>query len=147
MKICFICHANICRSFAAERLLRAYIAKSGKNGYEVFSRGVYASPQYEIPPKIKNFLIENGAEPQGHTSTLVSAEDLASSDLVLTMTQDQLDLLLDRYPQYSDKIFLFLDYAYGKEEDMPDPIGKSGYAFERVMGNLKKATEEVFKKI
>lgn len=147
MKICFICHANICRSFAAERLLKEAVLKAGRTDIEVFSRGLYASPDYVIPEKIKNFLKENGADFENHISTLVSVKDLEQADLVLVMTQDILDTLLDRAPQYTDKILLFLDYAYGTEKDMPDPIALSGRPFEKIMTELKKNVEVVFNKI
>lgn len=147
MNICFICHANICRSFAAEKLFNALSEKNGKSNLKAFSRGVYASPAYEIPLKIKKFLEDNGASWQGHCSTLLGREDAERADLLLVMTEDQLDLIMDKFPQYADKIFLLLDYAFGVEEDMPDPISKSGRGFEKIMNRLKEATEAVFKKL
>ncbi|MBR1979680.1 hypothetical protein [Candidatus Proelusimicrobium excrementi] len=147
MNICFICHANICRSFAAERLFNALAEKNGKSNLKAFSRGVYASPAYEIPSKIKKILEDNGASWQGHCSTLLGREDAERADLLLVMTEDQLDLIMDKFPQYADKIFLLLDYAFGLEEDMPDPISKSGRGFEKIMNRLKEAAEAVFKKV
>lgn len=147
MRICFICHANICRSFAAERLIKEAARKANRLDIEVFSRGLYANPDYVIPDKIKDFLKSNGAAAEGHISTLVSIADLERADLVLVMTQDILDSLLDRAPQYTEKIFLLLDYAYGKEKDMPDPIALSGRPFEKIMTELKEAVEVVFNKI
>jgi len=147
MKICFICHANICRSFSAERLLKALLKKNRNTGIEVISRGFYASPNYEVPSKIKDFLTDNGADYENHTSTQLSQEDLDTSDLIFVMESPHLEMLLDNYPQYTDKIFLLLDYAYDKEEDMPDPISKTGRAFNKIMEQLKKAVDEIYKKI
>lgn len=147
MNICFICHANICRSFAAERLFNALAAKAGRNDIKAFSRGVYASPAYEIPSKIKKFLEDNGASWQNHCSTLLGREDAERADLLLVMTEDQLEFVMDKYPQYADKTFPLLYYAFGSEEDMPDPISKSGRGFEKIMNRLKEAAEAVFNKI
>ena len=147
MKICFICHAHVCRSFSAERLLIALLKKNGDNGIEIISRGLYASPYYEVPSKIKEFLEDNGADYENHTSTQLSAEDLETSDLIFVMEDAHRGMLLDNYPQYTDKIFLLLDYAYDKEDDMPDPICKTGRAFNKIMEQLKKAVDEIYKKI
>ena len=147
MKICFICHANICRSFSAERLLKAMLKKNGNNDIEVISRGFYASPNYEVPSKIKDFLHANGADYENHFSTQLSPEDLETSDLIFVMEYEHREKLFDEYSQYTDKIFLLLDYAYDKEEDMPDPISKTGRAFNKIMEQLKKAVEEIYKKI
>ncbi len=147
MKICFVCHANICRSFMAQEILKKLCADNRLQGFEVFSRGVYADPELRVPQKIKDFLKTQNIDYSGHTPVPLTKGDFAAADLVLFMEAEHLDLMLDKYAQYSDKMYLLMDYAYGKEQDVEDPIGMQGRAFVCNAGDLNKAVEQVFKKL
>ena len=126
MKILFICHANVCRSFMAQRWLEKQLPQA-----EVFSRGLYADPSFPVPEKIWRFLQEQGLSIAPHTPHTLAKEDLEQADLILLMEKRHLEHLSDRYAQYSDKMWLLRDFAFGEEEDVPDPIGLSGRAFEK----------------
>lgn len=147
MNVCFICHANICRSFVAERLFNAFATEHGRKDIKAFSRGIYASSSYEIPTKIKTFLEKNSVPWQGHSPTFFGKEDASRADILLVMTHEQFDFIMDKFPQYADKIFLLLDYALGKEEDLPDPILQRGQSFEKSMNKLKGTIKLVFQRI
>ena len=147
MKICFICHANVCRSFMAQELLKKVVKDNKINGIEVISRGVFAFEDYPIPKKNIDFLLKNGIEYTKHTPTLISKNDIATSDLIFTMTCEQMEILIDKYAEYSDKIHLFLEFACNKREDMPDPIGKTGKQFDKIALKIKDAVFEISKKI
>ena len=134
MNILFICHANICRSFMAEELLRPMMPQG-----TVFSRGLYADASYRVPAKVTDFLQKNGIIFSPHTSTQLTKEDLEKADIIFFMEQAHLDKISDRYAQYLDKMWLLNDYAFGKEEDLEDPISLSGRAFEKSAERLKKA--------
>ena len=134
MNILFICHANICRSFMAEELLRPLLP-----GHTVFSRGLYADPSYRVPAKVTDFLQKNAISAPPHTSTQLAKDDLEKADVIFLMEQAHLDKISDRYAQYLDKMWLLNDYAFGKEEDLEDPISLSGRAFEKSAERLKKA--------
>ncbi|MDD5102478.1 MAG: hypothetical protein PHH62_05800, partial [Endomicrobiaceae bacterium] len=105
MKICFICHANICRSFMAQEILKKIINDNNRNDITVISRGTYVLSQFSVPQKIKDFLKKNYIEITEHIPTQYSKEDLASSDFIFVMTKDQLKLLNDNYAQFSDKTY------------------------------------------
>ena len=94
MKILCICHANICRSFMAQEFLRRLLPQ-----HEVFSRGLYADPSYEVPEKVKKALATKGIDFVGHISTQLTPQDLAQADLIFCMEQTQADGLLDSYAQ------------------------------------------------
>ncbi|WP_424244606.1 protein-tyrosine phosphatase [Elusimicrobium posterum] len=143
MKICFVCHANICRSFLAQEILKDLAVKNGRSDIMVFSRGVYAREDLRPPQKIKNFLSDQGiAYNEAHFPVLISREDLKNASLVFVMTNDQFEELADKYSEYSDKIHLFLG-----EEDMEDPISLTGKAFEKTALKIKNAVLEIFKKL
>ncbi len=147
MKICFICHANICRSFISQELLKNLIAKDARGDIEVISRGTYALPDVEVPQKIKNFLLKNGIDYKHHTPTQYGKNDLSSSDLIFVMTKNQLSEIIDKYAEFSDKIFLLSDYVSNDNADVKDPINLEGGSFERAAFKLKDLISILYKKI
>ncbi len=126
MKILCICHANICRSFLAQEFLRALLP-----GQTVFSRGFYANKDYQVPDKVKQSLSARQLAFTAHTSTQLTPADLQNADLIFCMEQAHEERLLDRYPQYTDKIWLLADFALQKRQDVPDPIALEGRAFTK----------------
>ena len=147
MKICFVCHANVCRSFMSQEILKNILAQKGITDIEVFSRGTFVFDNLRVPDKIKKFLKKNGIEYTTHTPTLISKQDLESADMLFVMTQDQLEELTDKYSQFSDKIFLLLDYCYEQQKDIDDPINKEGFSFNRAAKNLKQTIEVLSNKL
>ena len=146
-KICFICHANICRSFGAECILNNLTAKDNNKEIIATSRGIYAQDFYAVPQKLWDFLKSKGIERIEHKSTLLTKEDLQNNDLILTMTDDQKEFILDKYAQFTDKVFLLQEYVYEKEEEVKDPISFSGSSFNKVMEQIYTAVKDLYKKI
>ena len=114
---------------------------------EVFSRGLYADTTYEIPAKVTSFLSSQAITPAVHQSTQLTEKDLAYADLIFCMEQTHLNRLLDRYAQYTSKLWLLTDFAFEKEIDLQDPISLSGRAFVKQALLLQKAVEATVLKI
>ena len=146
-KICFVCHANICRSFGAQCILNNLAKKDNNTQVKAISRGIYAQDFYAVPDKIWNFLASKGIEKTEHKSTLLTKEDLENCDLILTMTADQKENILDRYAQFTDKVFMLQEYVYDKEEEVKDPISFSGSSFNKVMEKIYSAVCDLYAKI
>ena len=146
-KICFVCHANICRSFSAECFLKDFLSKDGRSDVNVFSRGIFAQSYFEVPGKITDFLASKGIKQPPHTATLLTSEDMQDSTLVLTMTEGQKEYILDNYAQFSDKVFTLHEYVYGKERSIKDPITLTGRNFEKVLEEIYKTVQDLAKKI
>ena len=146
-KICFVCHANICRSFGAECILNNLAKKDGNINIIAISRGIYAQDFYAVPDKLWSFLASKGIERTEHKSTLLTKEDLENNDLILTMTQDQKDDILDKFAQFTDKVFMLQEYVYDKEDEVKDPISFGIYGFNKVMEKVYQAVLDLYKKI
>lgn len=114
---------------------------------EVFSRGLYADATYEIPGKVTDFLSSLGITPSAHCSTQLTEKDLDRADLIFCMEQAHLSRLLDRYAQYTPKLWLLTDFAFEKETDLQDPISLSGRAFVKQAVKLQQAVEAAAAKI
>lgn len=142
MKVLFICHANVCRSFMAQELLKTFLPD-----VTVFSRGLYADPACPVPGKVTAFLTKQGLSFAPHIPTPLSAQDLENADLILLMEQRHLEYLSDRYAQYSDKMWLLNDFAFGRETDVPDPISLSGRDFTKSARQLLQTVKAAADKL
>ena len=134
MKILFICHANICRSFIAQELMKKLLPRA-----EVFSRGLYVDPELSVPQKVLDFLADQKIMPAPHRPVQLTEQDLQQADLIFCMEPQHMDKLADRYAQYTDKLWLLNDFAFGKETPVVDPISLSGSAFQKQARLLQKA--------
>lgn len=113
----------------------------------ITSRGLFADSSYTVPAKVTDFLKSCQIQPHAHASTQLQAEDLEQADYVFCMEQNQVDFLLDRYAQYTDKIYLLNDFAFGKETDVEDPISLSGRVFIKNAEKLAQAVKACAEKI
>lgn len=134
MKILFICHANMCRSVMAQYLLKKYLPQA-----ETFSRGLYAETEQSVPENVVQFLTEQGIELPPYRPQQLTAQDLEDADWVFCMEPWQLEKLVDRYAQYTDKIWLLNEFAFGKETEVEDPVNLKGRAFTKVAQRLQQA--------
>lgn len=136
MKICFICQANVCRSYMAQEILKKLLIQNNRTDIDVFSRGTYVDPEINVPQKIKNFLLKNNITPSPHIPTQYSKKDLETANVILVMEQYQYDEIIDRYSEFTDKIYLLKEYTYGEKKDIEDPIGLEGKSFEKSAASL-----------
>ena len=116
-------------------------------GQTVFSRGLYADPTFVVPDKVQQALKARKIPFKGHVSTPLTPADLADADLIFCVEKSHEERLLDRYPQYTDKIWLLTDFAFDKPQDLVDPIGMEGHGFEKQVTLLYRACEAVAKRI
>lgn len=142
MKILFICHANLCRSFMAQEFLKQLLPSA-----TVFSRGLYVDPALSVPQKIKDFLSLYHIPFVSHTPVQLCKADLQTADWVFCMEPEHVNSLLDRYAQYTDKLWLLNDFAFGENTPLEDPISLSGRAFIKQAELLKKAVEACAKRL
>ena len=147
MKICFICHANICRSFISQEILKSLLRKDNRTDIEVISRGTYVLDYLTVPKKIQDFLTENNIKYKTHMPKLYAKEDIVSSDFIFVMTKDQYEEIIDKYSEYSDKIHILEQYISNKTRDIEDPISLEGKKFIQAAENIKELTITAYKKI
>ena len=147
MKICFICHANICRSFISQELLKDLLKKNNKHDIEVISRGLYVLPYVKVPEKIKNFLLKNNIIYNEHTPIQYCKQDIISSDLVFVMTKEQYEEITDTYSEFIDKIYLLMDFVLNEKRDIEDPISLKDKKFEKSVNTLKNIIYKLYDKL
>lgn len=126
--ILFICSGNTCRSVIAAEICKQILKERKINKVEVSSAGILAFSGAPASSMTKEVLAEQGINVINHQSKLVSIKDIQSADLILTMTQQQKERIIELVPSNKNKIFLFKNYV-GRDGDIEDPVsqGKEKY--------------------
>ena len=115
--ITFVCTGNICRSPLAEYYFRQQVEKYGL-GWRSASAG-FLENGITISENSRIVLKQNGIESSGHKSEKLNHEIIRRSRLVLTMTRNHKQSLINTGWK-SDHVFTLAEYA-GKSGDIEDP--------------------------
>jgi protein-tyrosine phosphatase len=96
MRILFVCTGNTCRSPMAEVIARRVIGEQRYAGIEVESAGVAATEGQPADERAMHVAKEHGLDLSRHGARQLTAELLASVDLVVGMEQHHVDRALEQ---------------------------------------------------
>lgn len=136
MKILFVCLGNICRSPTAEGVLRSIAAREFPQlSLEIDSAG---TARYHVgePPDRRTIAVarRRGYDLAGLRARVVTREDFERFDYILAMDRANLAELERRRPPGSRaKLALFLSFAPGQADEVPDPYHGGVEEFEFVL--------------
>jgi len=143
MKVIFVCLGNICRSPAAEAIL-----KSMTKGIDISSRGIDG---YHVGEAADRRMQEAAKKRGIHintVATLLKLEEMLAADYILVATEKIARHLKERVPECKEKIFLI---SHWSEEysgrDVPDPYYSSEESFDFVIEMLVESLEKFNKSI
>jgi protein-tyrosine phosphatase len=146
-QLLFVCTGNTCRSPMAEGLCRLLLARRlgcepqdlPARGYEIASAGVCAGAGMPAAAHAAEVLRRQGGSIDTHASQPVTDRLVARADLILTMTADHLDALLDVFPEAEPRARLL--HADG--QDIDDPIGASLDTYEQTAQQIARQIEHL----
>ncbi|MBI5210723.1 MAG: threonylcarbamoyl-AMP synthase [Elusimicrobia bacterium] len=141
----FICTGNTCRSLMAEKLL-AKLSDDRSLSLESRSCGVAAERYFEVPKEVYAVLGGVGIARFDHVPQLVSRELLRWADMALAMTDEHLEDVIDRYPEYGGKVHVLGRYADLAEPNVEDPIGQAEGVYAACRDKLAKAVQAVLER-
>jgi protein-tyrosine phosphatase len=128
---------NICRSPAAEAIVRSLAGKAGLSRFlEVDSAGTHAYDEGVRPdPRMSKAAARRAYDLGGLRTRRLIEEDFLRFDRVLAMDRQNLKHLQRMCPSsLHDKLGLFIDFAPETGEDeIPDPYYGNAEGFERVL--------------
>jgi protein-tyrosine phosphatase len=127
-----VCTGNVCRSPAAELLLRAGLA--GDPAVEVSSAGLDALAGAPVDEPVARLLRDRGVDPEGFRARQLSPSDVRQAGLVLTMTAAQRRAVVTAVPAAVRRTFTVLEFA-GLAE-LADLDGRAGAPAERIAAVL-----------
>lgn len=143
MHILFVCTGNTCRSPMAEAMFRAHTPNPD---WEAASAGIATWDGLMASVLAFDEMAARGLSLDRHRSRQINREIIAASDLILTMTRQQQQVLAAGYPDFADRIFLLGEYA-GQPEEVTDPYGGSAEDYLDTANQLVKLLEALFAKL
>lgn len=141
-KVLVVCLGNICRSPAAEGVLRAKAKERGlKLTIDSAGTGAWHAGDPPDARMIKS-AARRGIDISYQRARQVDLSDFYQFDYLLAMDLSNHSDLLDLAPpNRSCDIRLFLDFADGEVREMPDPYYGGGDGFERVLDLIDAGAE------
>lgn len=141
-KILFVCLGNICRSPAAEGIMRDMVEKNGSaDRFEIDSAGTYGGHRGELPdPRMRHAASRRGYT-LTHRSRQVREEDFERFDLIVAMDDMNYETLHRMAPsrEAARRIFRMAEF-FRRHPDrtyVPDPYYEGHEGFELVLDMLE----------
>lgn len=141
-RVLLVCLGNICRSPAAEGVLRAkaaardlslHVASAGTGGWHAGD---------SADARMVRAAARRGYDLAGHRARQVELSDFYEFDYLLAMDlRNQSDLLAMAPSGRDCDIRLFLDFAAGETRETPDPYYGGADGFELVLDLLEAGAE------
>ena len=143
VKILFVCMGNICRSPAAEGIMKSLITREGLNEkIEVDSAGTIPYHSGELPdPRMRRHAALRGYNLESRARHFDQGIDFDKFDYIIAMDEANYSYLQSfNKGEYSGKLFKLSRFAgQVKFEDVPDPYYSGAQGFEKVLDLLEDA--------
>lgn len=144
--VLFVCTGNSCRSVMAEYLLKERV--KGRDDIEVVSAGTGVFIQSGASSETVAVLAEEGIDAASHLAQPINTILLKKSDLIIVMTRNHRDQVLERVPEVEKRVYLLKEFANipssGEDNlDVPDPIGKPRGFYKECLREVKEAIHKI----
>jgi protein-tyrosine phosphatase len=136
IRVLFVCMGNICRSPTAQGVFEALVRDAGLD--HAIACDSAGTSHYHIgnspDPRARRAAASRGIEIGHLRARKAQVEDFAEFDLVLAMDRANYRNLVPLAGSAAPaKLCLFLEFAPGQGENVPDPYYGGGDGFERVL--------------
>ena len=123
IRILFVCHGNICRSAAAEIVMRRMAADQGRKDVVVASAATTREEiGHDVYPPMKKVLQEAGYECGRHAARQTVREDYGRWDYLIGMDDENMwDMRRIYGGDPEGKLSMLMDWAGQKGREIDDP--------------------------
>ncbi|MBI4054535.1 MAG: low molecular weight protein arginine phosphatase [Elusimicrobia bacterium] len=148
MNILFVCTGNTCRSALAHHVFQKMVADQGWKDIRISSCGTYGSAQLRVPAVVYELLEKEGISGVAHRSQPLTRESVEQADLILGMSQEHLDEIVERFPGVEGKAHLLRRFVgIEADPDIADPLGQPREVYESCLKTLKESLERLLEKV
>jgi len=132
--VLIVCHANVCRSPAAQQMFRAW-RRDGAGSVVFHSAGLRARDGDDMDPMMQRLLAERGVEVGAHRARRLTGSLVRAADLVLVTERRQVAAVEQIEPTARGKV-----YALGNWEnsDVSDPHGLTEAAYRDSLALIER---------
>lgn len=148
VKILFVCTANVCRSFMAERICMKKLEERGRNDIMVSSAGVFNMGGAPGDPVAGLILEEAGFDGDHHQSRYLTEDIIAAADMILVMERRHKEEILMTAETAERKTFLLKPFSQGyrqsdgnDNEDIRDPYRLSLFHYRTCFAEICLAVD------
>jgi len=138
-RVLMVCVGNICRSPAAEVLLRQALPT-----LTVESAGLGTVDGCPADDHVVALLAERGLEAGAHRSRQLAQWMVTSADVVLVMEASHKRQLEQQFPQVRGRVFRLLE---AQKADIPDPYRQPREVFEAALVQIEQGVADWTRKI
>ncbi len=150
-RILFVCLGNICRSPAADGIMRRMAAEKGLEGRLLIdSAGTYGGHTGSLPDSRMREAASRRGYDLDHRSRRITAADFDAFDLILTMDDSNYENVCRLAPgrESVEKVERMTDYCRRFDIDhVPDPYYEGRDGFEYVLDILEDACSNLLEKL
>lgn len=140
-KVIIVGESNLCRSFMAETILRGILQRRNIKDIEVISRGLVVLFAEPVAPNALEILLTHGYPVSDFRSSQLTEEDIASSDLILTMSQGQKEYVKEHFE--TPITCMFAGTLIDQTEDIPEVEGNTKEDYEVCFRAIEHLMEAV----
>lgn len=133
-RVVFVCTGNTCRSPMAEAVAREWLKTRGVESIEVASAGILAGQGQPASDGARWAASERGLDLDLHRASLLTAEMIAESDLILTMSHSHRTVVEDQGGE--GRTHRLRDYA-GEHGDVQDPFGGPDHVYDATFREIQ----------
>ncbi len=146
-QLLFVCLGNICRSPAAEGVMRDIIRREGIEGVTVDSAGTYGGHSGDLPdPRMRAAAARRGYN-LTHRARMIREEDFERFDMIIVMDDMNYETVHRLAPSRKDaeRIFRMVEFCrhHPDRTYVPDPYYEGVEGFELVLDLLEDACEGI----
>ncbi len=147
-RILFVCLGNICRSPAAEGIMRRLVDENGLSGeITVDSAGTYGGHAGDLPDsRMRRAASRRGYE-LTHRARRIRESDFEEFDMIVVMDDMNYESVHRLAPsrQFAEKIFRMVEFcpSFPDRSYVPDPYYEGHEGFELVLDMLEEGCRNI----